>query len=70
MDDTTGKFHSYVDNDAQEAHEELLSQFDANLVKIKRLPDPNCRLCHGSGSKKAASGPRKYIPCECVKRDN
>ncbi len=42
-----------------------------NFVPINKLPNPQCPLCKGKGSKLVIKGKKKtrkfiYIPCKCT----
>lgn len=46
---------------------ELRGQGKQVLVPVKRTPDPECKRCHGRGSRPRGTAARRvFIPCRCV----
>lgn len=76
MNPNDGTFYQFRDENAKEKHEEMLRKHYAEkmqaferLISVTSMPDPNCEICGGAGSKKSKLGfGDKYILCSCVKR--
>lgn len=79
MDTSTGQIHNLniieefqkgIPVKRMETMQEMGRRLDIaekNLVQLDKLPDPNCKRCHGTGSKRRGTKKRAlYIPCGCT----
>jgi hypothetical protein len=67
MDTRTGQIHQLRDGETLADLERRLHAKTGDLVMLDKLPEGECRHCHGTGKRRAGMFSRRFKPCRCTK---
>jgi len=66
MNTATGQIHNMNFGETLEQLAARTGGKASDFIPVARMPDANCKKCHGTGSRKAGFFSRRFKPCECV----
>lgn len=64
MDTRTGKIY---EAESAAALAKKLGADESDIVMLDKLPEAECRHCHGTGRRRAGLFSRRFKPCRCTK---